>query len=113
MEVAQYGQSFFPFASRTSKEQGNNRSKRFEDGSEDNSKKGNGLERMSANKSPTTDRSHGAQVQARTGNQQGGYCCMNLMIYVLHLPCTIGKKEDISTGIAWQKGVLELVGESI
>ena len=65
---------------------------------------------MSANKSPTTDRSHGAQVQARTGDQQGGYCCMNLIVHVLHLLCTIGKKEEVYLLglIAWQKGVPDI-----
>lgn len=70
------------------------------------------VERVSANKCFTTDRSYGAQVQARTGHEQGGHCCMNSVIRVLRLPCTIGKKEGISFGIAWQKGVLDLVGDS-
>jgi hypothetical protein len=62
---------------------------------------GNGPERVSANKILTTDWSYGAQVQARTRGQQGEYCCMNSVTRVLHLLCTIGKKEGISTGIAW------------
>ena len=37
---------------------------------------------------------------------------MNFVIRVLRLLCTIGKKEGISTGIAWQQGVTESVGES-
>jgi hypothetical protein len=62
---------------------------------------GIGSERVITNKSSTTDRSYGAQVQARTRGQQGEYCCMNYVTRVLHLLCTIGKKEGISTGIAW------------
>jgi hypothetical protein len=36
---------------------------------------------------------------------------MNFLIDVLHLLCTIGKKEGISTGICMAKGVSEMVGE--
>jgi hypothetical protein len=71
---------------------------------------GKGSERVFANKSLATDRSYGAQVQARTRSYQGGNCCMNFVIEVLL--CTIGKKEGISGGICMAKGVPELVGES-
>jgi hypothetical protein len=104
--------SFFSSQAERRKSEGRTKGyKRWlEDYSEGESRKEKRPERMSANKSVITDRSHGAQVQARTGNQQGGYCCMNLIVHVLHLLCTIGKKEEVYLLglIAWQKGVPDI-----